>query len=115
MMRGRSSAKARETLPYGLALWIVPALPIALSAKYQQQLHFGLGYLPVFLEYFGAGIVLATVLTKVSGTRAHVLALGLTVAAFPAVALATFASNREVAIDASGPYLASRDVFGSHL
>jgi hypothetical protein len=58
-MSQRATPKTKETIPFGLTLWIVPALLIALPAKYQHELHFGLGYLPVFLEYFGAGIAVS--------------------------------------------------------
>jgi hypothetical protein len=50
-MSQRATPKTKETIPFGLTLWIVPALLIALPAKYQHELHFGLGYLPVFLEF----------------------------------------------------------------
>lgn len=106
----RVTLEAKETIPFGLALWFLPALLIALPAKYQHQLHFGLGYLPVFLEYFGAGIVAATILAKALVTPARLAALAFVVAAFPIVALATLASNRAVAIEAT-PYLTSRDAF----
>jgi len=38
----------------GILLISIPAIPIALSQKYQQELRFGIGYLPVFIQFFGA-------------------------------------------------------------
>jgi len=111
LMRGRVAPNSHETIPFGLALWILPALLIALSAKYQHELHFGLGYLPVLLEYFGAGIVSATVLAKAMGTLARPAALAVVVGVFPGIALATFASNRLVEIETRAAYLTSRDAF----
>lgn len=44
----------RNLFLIGLTLCIVPAGIISLSARYQQDLRFGEGYLPVYLQYFGA-------------------------------------------------------------
>jgi hypothetical protein len=41
----------------GLLLWLLPALPISLSPKYQKELVFGLGYLPVYTQYFGVALL----------------------------------------------------------
>lgn len=42
----------------GLSFWLLPAITIAVSARYQGQLLPGLGYLPVYLEYFGVSLLL---------------------------------------------------------
>ncbi|MGA8534009.1 MAG: hypothetical protein WB615_07875 [Candidatus Tumulicola sp.] len=44
---------------FGAALTVLAAAPIALTVKYQHELHPGLGYLPVFFEAFGVALVLA--------------------------------------------------------
>lgn len=41
----------------GTLLWLLPGLAIAVSHTYQELVHFGLGYLPVYLQYFGAALV----------------------------------------------------------
>ena len=41
----------------GLSFWLLPGMTIALSDRYQGQIVPGLGYLPVYLEYFGVGIL----------------------------------------------------------
>lgn len=53
-----NSADIRDTVRcmvvLGLGLWILPSLLVALSGKYQLELTWGLGYLPVYLSEFGA-------------------------------------------------------------
>lgn len=54
MMRESAPVEYRKELTVmGLMLYILPALPIALSYKYQKELVPGLGYLPVYLQIFG--------------------------------------------------------------
>ena len=43
----------------GLCLWFLPTITIALSQRYQGQLMWGLGYLPVYMQYFGVAILIA--------------------------------------------------------
>lgn len=38
----------------GFVLCVIPAFIIALSSRYQSELIMGIGYLPVYLQYFGA-------------------------------------------------------------
>ncbi len=47
----------RLLMGIGLSFWLLPGITIAMSARYQGQIIPGLGYLPVYLEYFGVGIV----------------------------------------------------------
>lgn len=42
----------------GMSFWLLPAVTIAVSQRYQGQLIPGLGYLPVFLEYFGISMII---------------------------------------------------------
>lgn len=42
---------------FGLALWVLPALLISLSPRWQRELWWGVGYLPVYLEYFGVALL----------------------------------------------------------
>ncbi|OGO79869.1 MAG: hypothetical protein A2Y21_09050 [Clostridiales bacterium GWC2_40_7] len=48
---------SRIMVTLGLALMVVPGLMTSLSVKHQ-KMHLGLGYLPVFLQYFGTALVL---------------------------------------------------------
>ena len=41
----------------GVTVIVLPALPIALTLKYQHELAWGLGYLPVFFEEFGVALI----------------------------------------------------------
>lgn len=43
----------KSLLGMGLSLLLVPAVLIGISAKYQKELVWGLGHIPVYLEYFG--------------------------------------------------------------
>jgi hypothetical protein len=45
----------------GLLLFLLPGIPIAVSYKYQQELRVGLGYLPVYLQYFGLVLIFGQV------------------------------------------------------
>ncbi|MFH0960735.1 MAG: hypothetical protein V1897_18780 [Pseudomonadota bacterium] len=42
----------------GLGFWILPAVIVTLSAKYQRELKWGLGYLPVYVSGFGLMMIL---------------------------------------------------------
>ncbi len=41
----------------GISLWIVPGIIISFSPKYQRDILPGLGYIPVYISYFGAALV----------------------------------------------------------
>ena len=45
-------------LGFGALLWLLPGLVISLSVKYQQDLHPGLAYIPVYFSYFGMAMLL---------------------------------------------------------
>jgi len=57
----------------GLALWILPGLMIATSPKYQDGLAWGLGYLPVYISYFGASLMVACFIYSLSGKSRKVM------------------------------------------
>lgn len=57
----RTRLSARFFFGFGLALLAIPAVPLAVSSGYQDQLiglGWGIGYLPVYLQYFGLLVVL---------------------------------------------------------
>ena len=60
----------RKSLSIGLCLLILPAIPIALSAKYQQEFNWyggwGIGYIPVYIQYYGALMVLAVIIILIN-------------------------------------------------
>ncbi len=42
----------------GLILWLSPPLLISISAKYQNELYFGRGYIPLYIQNFGLATIL---------------------------------------------------------
>ncbi|MHC1773141.1 MAG: hypothetical protein AB9907_15695 [Flexilinea sp.] len=54
----------------GVTFWLLPAVTIAVSQRYQGQLYAGLGYLPVYLEYFGV-VILIVCLGTVLFSKVH--------------------------------------------
>ena len=61
-IRNRKESDFKLSLPLialGIALAILPACLIMQSVKYQQSLHYGFGYLPVFIQNFGTATLLA--------------------------------------------------------
>ncbi len=42
----------------GLSLWLTPCIIVAGAVKYQQELRWGLAYLPVYVSYFGIMMVI---------------------------------------------------------
>lgn len=52
------AARIRELVAIGVLLWFTPALLVAASARYQHELVFGLGHVPVYIEYFGVTMLL---------------------------------------------------------
>lgn len=46
----------------GLSLLLIPAIPIAFSRRWQEELDWGLAYLPVFIQYVGAAVLLGVLL-----------------------------------------------------
>lgn len=54
----------KEWTLIGLALWLLPSPLIALSVKYQAELKWGYGYLPVYISYFGIIIIVSFFITR---------------------------------------------------
>lgn len=89
-------------LACGLMAWIFPGLPIAFSSKYQEWIRdAGIGYLPVYAQYFGVGMLLAAALAWLAMKLPRALTVVM-VMANACVALVTFDTNRAVveALDA---------------
>jgi hypothetical protein len=68
--RAGASARAGVLILIGAATWLLPACLIALSQKYQQELRWGEGYLPVYVQYFGVILVALGVLMRWRGGAA---------------------------------------------
>jgi hypothetical protein len=54
------SVTSLRTLPLAIALWVLPGLLVCLSPRYQQEIYWGVGQLPVYIECFGLGLLLAS-------------------------------------------------------
>jgi hypothetical protein len=85
-----------EVPAVGLVLWIAPALFLAVWPLYQDAAHGGLGFRPVYVQYFGVALLVVSGLHGFAGAlkkhwrrRAGCLSL-----ASAAVAALTFASNQ---------------------
>jgi hypothetical protein len=97
----------------GLLLWVLPGLLISLSPKYQKELRPGLGYLPVYIQYFGVGLLIALVLVWLVRGFAQkrlfaTIAIGAGAVAIAVVASITFDANRRVAKAWSRPWFYDR-------
>jgi len=77
-------------------LIVLPALPIALLVKYQQELRLGLGYLPVFFQTFGVALLLAAIAAAAVRSRFARAARVVIVVAIAALATVTFAANAQM-------------------
>jgi hypothetical protein len=66
---------------FAWSLVLVPSVLVALSHKYQDQVNRpGIGYLPVYLSYFGVAILLSGILTRTRWPRAFSALFGLVLA-----------------------------------
>ena len=82
----------------GLLLWLAAAAPIALAHRYQVELRWGLGHIPVFIEHYGVALLFVSAGLWALARLRLALALGraLTVAAAFALGLAaavTYGAN----------------------
>lgn len=68
--RAGSEESSRMLLVIGLAFWVLSAPIVALSAKYQRELNWGLGYLPTYVSGFGVMMVALAVLREGAGWTA---------------------------------------------
>jgi hypothetical protein len=89
----RVESNGRSPFGIAIALIVLPALPVALVVKYQHELRFGLGYLPLFFQSFGVALLMAGGAKLAVRSRfrsAWCVAIALLVAALGSM---TYASN----------------------
>jgi hypothetical protein len=96
-------ANAGLLLGVGLLMLGLPAAIVSASEKYQEQVRWGLGYLPVYLQYFGLAIVAATVACSICAfaarrraRRFHDCFAVTSAVGFSAAAILSFFANRYV-------------------
>ncbi len=89
-----TSAKMKETFIIALCLLFITPIFIAISSKYQLELTWGTGYIPVYYSYFGVALVLAAVFSW--GIK-HLVSLQLPIVMIIAILItANFLVNRNV-------------------
>jgi len=92
----------------GILLVFLPSTEIPLLLKYQEELKPGLGYLPVFVEYSGVGILIALVIVRGATTRT---ARWASILMFSAITSLSAGANEKLADILEMPYLTSRVSF----
>ena len=76
----------------GVFFWIIPAVLISLSPKYQHWISFGFGYLPVYVQYYGVAIIIGFVMYLLARRNYKRRAIGVTLRVFFAILLGFVAS-----------------------
>ena len=67
---GRGGRRATWQLAVvGVLMWVVSAVPIAVSRRYQDELSPGVGHIPVYVEYFGFAMLAYAALRALAQTR----------------------------------------------
>ena len=83
----------RELLILGVSFAVLPVITVAASERYQGQLMPGLGYLPVYMQYYGIAMLLLWIILRLrssDGVRAFCLS------AFSLILLLNLQNNRSV-------------------
>ena len=93
--RALDRTKRNTVLWIGLILWVMPACILMVSKKYQGELDFGRGYLPVYIQDFGVSLLMVVLfdflLMKFQERRKVILSIGYTFVFV--VSLMTFLRN----------------------
>jgi hypothetical protein len=56
---------SRLLIIFGTILWLFPPLLIAISAKYQNELYVGRGYIPMYIQNFGVATICYVILNSI--------------------------------------------------
>lgn len=57
----------------GLLIILLPGILISLSPRYQSQIQFGIAYLPIYIQSFGASLLLALFIRKFYSIKSHLI------------------------------------------
>ncbi|WP_019635697.1 LamG-like jellyroll fold domain-containing protein [Paenibacillus fonticola] len=110
--------KSKHLLLIGVAFLILPSLLISLSPKYQNEIVWGYGYLPVYISYFGL-IILLLYLISMIFIRTTANNRGVMVSVFfilsAGLGILNFINNMAVATEANRSYLYPREVIQNAL
>ncbi|MDH4248157.1 MAG: LamG domain-containing protein, partial [Deltaproteobacteria bacterium] len=101
----------RTPLVLGFSLLILPAVIVSLSPKMQSQVSFGVGYLPVYVQYFGLALLLAILLTALKKRSLKGVLVGVLVLA----AASHAQNNRKVSEFIKVSYQIPRDLLAAFL
>lgn len=97
-----------------LVLWWVPSLIIGMSAKYQTELFWGIGHIPVYVEYFGimlfALLLFSFCLSLIKNEKARKVFSGIIYAGLGLVMMINLQNNRIVTGLLNETYKYSRDL-----
>lgn len=113
-----SEGLTRQLRSLGAGLWLLPAVLMSASVKYQRELAWGTGYLPVLIECFGVGLAGAlaakALFERLGGRRSRIVSLAVLAAAFGLAGAMTLADNRRLALELA-PWRESRAVVAAAL
>jgi hypothetical protein len=88
---------------FGILFLLMPGMLISLSQKYQNELTWGIGYIPVYLSYYGASLLIASllalVLKRVSGRTMPGYTAGLLLGAFFCASITFNYINNRIVVD----------------
>ena len=88
-----NSQRSGEILLMGISFAVLPVITVAMSERYQGQLIPGLGYLPVYMQYYGIAMLVLWAVMKIrfsNGVKAVCLS------AFQVILLLNLQNNRSV-------------------
>lgn len=103
-------------LVFGMAMMIVPSILISLAKRYQGELTWGLGYLPVYVSYFGLMIIAMVVIYKIYekasrlGNRYAIASLVILGVMFTLASAVNYSNNLEVVDSSNSFFLYPRQV-----
>jgi hypothetical protein len=100
---------------FGLLFLLVPGMLISLSQKYQQELTWGLGYIPVYLSYYGTSLLIALLLALVLQHVSRKAVLGYTAGLclgvlFCSTIVINYVNNRIVVDNLNYTFLYPREI-----
>ena len=88
----KNAFSSAELLILGFSFALLPIITVAMSERYQGQLIPGLGYLPVYMQYYGVAVLLLLIVLKIRNSSAGALYLS----AFILIWLLNLQNNRAV-------------------
>lgn len=117
-LRGSTPRMTAGLIVGGLGIWFGPAVTVAVTKKWQDILVPGVGYVSVYVQYFGmamaaVGVLIALVgaLHKPALRRAIVVPVAVVLSLFSAYTVQATADANDIAISVSFPLRYNREAF----